>query len=243
MAGADWLAPLLAAAVVALAGLVRGLAGFGGALVMAPILSLLYGPAPAVAMVITIELAGYLQLLPGALPHIRWREVAPMGVAALAATPFGVYLVVHLPPDVMRRCIGAVVAVLAVLLIAGWRASARPGRSATLGVSALSGLLEGLAGTPGPPVVLLLYSGPDSAVINRHQLIGFFTLLDLAALALYAAHGTLGAEALVRTLLLIPVSIVGTWLGGHLFRHTDERLLRRLALGLILAIGVFGLLY
>jgi uncharacterized protein len=244
MPGAELLDSALAlgAAAVAVAGLVRGLSGFGGALVMAPILSLLYGPAPAVAITISLELVGYLQLLPGAARHIQWRAVAPMGAAALAALPLGVYLVVHVPPEPMRRAIGAIVAVLALLLMLGWRARRPPGLPAALGVSALSGLLEGLAGTPGPPVVLYLYVGPDSAARNRHQLIGYFTLLDLAALLLFAAQGAFSAGWLQRTLLLIPVSVAGTWLGGHLFRHSSEALLRWLALALILLVGLTALL-
>jgi uncharacterized protein len=244
MAFAELLDPALAggAAVVAVAGLVRGLSGFGGALVMAPLLSLLFGPAPAVAMTITIELAGYVQLLPGAARHIRWREVGPMGLAALAAMPLGVYGVVHIDPEPMRRLIGGIVALLAGLLMLGWRARRRPGLPAALGVSALSGLLQGLAGTPGPPVVLYLYVGPDAAAVSRQQLIGYFTLLDLAGLLLFAWQGTLAAGALERALLLIPVSILATWLGGHLFRQAGEALLRWLALALILLIGLVGLL-
>lgn len=245
MAGAELLDAALAggAAAAALAGVVRGLTGFGGALVMAPILSLLFGPAPAVAMVVAVELAGYLQLLPGAARHIRWREVAPMGAAALALLPLGVYGVVHVEPLAMRRAIGAIVTVLAALLLLGWRARRRPGLGAALGVSALSGLLEGLAGTPGPPVVLFLFAGPDSAAANRHQLIGYFTVLDLAALGLLAWHGALDGPTLARTALLVPLSLGGTWLGGRLALRSGERTLRAAALVLVLAIGLFGLLY
>jgi hypothetical protein len=231
-----------ALAATAVAGGVRGLAGFGGALVAVPILSLLYGPAPAVAMVTALELLGFLQLLPGAARHIRWREVGPMCAAALLALPLGVYLVLHVPAEPMRRTIGAIVALLAVLLMLGWRARRRPGLPGALGVSAVAGLLEGMAGTPGPPVVLYLFAGPDSAATNRHQLIGFFALLDAAAVALFAAQGVFGGGTLERTLLLLPVSVAATWLGGHYFRHTGEALLRRLALVLILLIGLFGLL-
>jgi hypothetical protein len=245
MAGAELFDAALAggAAAVVLAGLVRGLAGFGGALVMVPILSLLFGPAPAVAMTIAIELVGYVQLLPGAARHIRWREVAPMGAAALAALPLGVYGVVHVDAEAMRRVIGGVVVLLALLLMLGWRARRRPGLPAALGVSALAGLLQGLAGTPGPPVVLYLHAGPNSAAGNRQQLIGFFLVLDLAGLALFAWQGVFAAGALQRTLLLIPVSIVATWAGGYLFRRAPEALLRPLALALILLIGLAGLLY
>jgi len=66
--------------------------------------------------------------------------------------------------------------------------------------------------------------------------------LDLAALLLYATQGAFAAGTLERTLLLVPVSVAATWVGGHLFRRAGEQILRWLALVLILLIGLFGLL-
>lgn len=249
MAGPELLAALLgpdlaiAGAAALAAGVVRGLVGFGGALVMVPILSLLFGPAPAVAVVIALELLGFLQLLPGAVRHVRWRELAPMSVAALAVLPLGAWLVVHVAPEVMRRTIGGIVVALGLLLLWGRRAARRPGLPAALGVAGVSGLLQGLAGTPGPPVVLFLLAGPDSAAANRHQLVGYFAVLDTAGLLLFAAQGTVDGLMLGRIALLLPLSVAGTWLGARLFYRAREALLRRLALALIIAIGLLGLLY
>jgi hypothetical protein len=110
-------------------------------------------------------------------------------------------------------------------------------------VAGLGGLLQGLSGTPGPPIVLYYYAGPDSAAVNRHQLIGFFTLLDAAGLALFGWHGTLDPVTLARIAVLIPLSAAGTWLGGHLFHQAGEALLRRMALALVAGVGLFALLY
>lgn len=237
----DW--PLAAgAAAVLLAGGVRALAGFGGALVMSPILSLLYGPAAAVTMVIAFELAGYLQLLPAEARRIPWRNVAPMVAAALVMVPLGAWLVLHVDAGAMRRVIGGVVVVLALVLLSGLRARRDPGLGGALAAAGVSGLLEGLAATPGPPVVLYLYGGPTSALESRRRLIGYFTLLDAAALGWFLWQGALVGDALWRAVLLLPVSIVATWGGARLVHRTGEPLLRRIALGIILASGLAGLL-
>jgi len=53
--------PLL---VVIVAGLMRGFAGFGSAMLMAPIFAILFGSADMVVTVVAIELAVSLQLFP-----------------------------------------------------------------------------------------------------------------------------------------------------------------------------------
>jgi uncharacterized membrane protein YfcA len=238
-----WALWLGAAGSVALSGAVRGFAGFGGALVMSPLLSLLYGPSAAVAMVVAIELVGFLQLLPGAAPRIRWREIAPMAAAALLALPLGVSLVVSLDPQVMRRAIGGIVTGLGLLLLLGRRLAVRPALPAALGVAGLSGLLQGLAGTPGPPVVLYLFAGPDPAGENRRQLIGYFALLDLAGAGIFALRGVYTPEIGWRIAALLPLTLLGTWLGAALSRRVGERGSRLAVLGLILAVGLAGMLY
>ncbi len=232
-----------AAAGALMGGLVRGFSGFGGALVMAPVLSLLFAPAEAVAMVLAIEMAGYVQLLPQAARHVRWREVGPMvAVATLCVLP-GVWVVTSIQPSLMRRAISGIVVALAVLLISGARLRRRPGLPTGLSVAALSGFLEGLAGTAGPPVLLYWYAGPDSAATNRFNVIGYAVVLDALALAVFGAHGVLTPETIARLLVLIPTSIIGTALGGVGFRRTNEHVQRRTGLALILVIGLFGLLY
>ena len=59
---------LAAVGIVGLAGLVRGTTGFGGAMVMSPVLSILLGPVPAVVIALLLETAGALVMFPDALP-------------------------------------------------------------------------------------------------------------------------------------------------------------------------------
>ena len=54
--------------IVAAGGLVRGITGFGGAMMMAPMLSVLIGPVPTVVTALVSETAAALVMFPDALP-------------------------------------------------------------------------------------------------------------------------------------------------------------------------------
>jgi uncharacterized membrane protein YfcA len=56
-------------------------------------------------------------------------------------------------------------------------------------------------------------------------------------------HGVITLETLWRTLALWPVQIVSLWCGSWLFTRANDALYRRAALGLLLAVALFGLFY
>jgi hypothetical protein len=59
------------AVAAGLAGLVRGLAGFGGALILVPVLSLFLGPVVAVPVLNIVDGVAMSPLLPGAMRRCR----------------------------------------------------------------------------------------------------------------------------------------------------------------------------
>ena len=80
------------AALLALAGgFMYGFAGFGGGLIMTPLLAIIYWPTEGVIIANAIPLFAAWQTLPSVRPHIRWREVGPLLIAAIIASPVGAY--------------------------------------------------------------------------------------------------------------------------------------------------------
>ena len=65
----------LAAAIGAIAGVVRGITGFGGAMVMSPPMALLLGPLAAVPVVLLLESIVATPMLFGNRALVRWRVV------------------------------------------------------------------------------------------------------------------------------------------------------------------------
>src|SRR5690606_34525450 len=67
------LAALLATVLVA--GLAKGLSGFGSGMIVAPIAGALYGPQAALVIVVLIDSLPTVPITIPALPLARWREV------------------------------------------------------------------------------------------------------------------------------------------------------------------------
>jgi hypothetical protein len=239
------LQPELLVAMVAtiLAGIVRGFSGFGAAMMQAPVFALLFAPTQAVAIMTGLGTLASLQLLRGVARHVDWRQIVPITLAALVTVPVGSLLLVALAPELMRRGISGMVLVLVLVLMTGWRYPGRRGPWAAAGAGALSGVINGATGVGGPPVVLYLLAGPDSARTNRANLICYFTFLGAATWASLVWHGVITLETIWRTLALWPVQIVSLWFGSWLFTRVNDALYRKLALVVLLAVALFGLFY
>ena len=83
-------APFIIAAIVAfIAGMVRGFAGFGAAMLMTPAFSALYGPAVGIALCLLLEIVVALPLLLPVVRLVDWRRIGLLLLAAVAAIPIG----------------------------------------------------------------------------------------------------------------------------------------------------------
>ena len=221
---------------------VRGFSGFGLGLVLVPVLSHIYGPAQAVGMLLLFQLASSIVLIRDAWPHVDRRTIGGMSLAASLMVPVGAWVLVTQAPDLMRTVINVSVAGFALLLLAGWRYPGRPHPWITVLVGAVSGLFGGMVGISGPPVVVFLYAGPDSASRNRHNLIAYFALLNVVSILVFLYGGVIQWDTLLRSLALLPALYLGLKLGGRLFLVASDMMLRRCALILILSIALIGLL-
>ena len=107
---------LIALAVATAAGMMRGFAGFGSGMLMAPIFAILFGPVETVAVIILMESVVTVQLMPGVRHEIDWRFVLPMGVAAMLLMPLGSWLLITIDAEIVARSMAAIVVGFVVIL-------------------------------------------------------------------------------------------------------------------------------
>ena len=215
-----------------------GLIGFGAGMIMAPLLSLLYTPVEAVAIIILVDLISSAQMLPSALPRTNWRLVLPMMAASLVAAPFATRVLFTTDVEVMRRVIGGAVLFFALVMLSGWRYRGAQRPAISLVVGALTGLLAGGTGMGAPIVVLYVLSNQASAARNRASLLALSTVIVSYLLFLFILNDAIEAVTLWRAGVLAPVMIFGTWAGARLFSGASEGLFRRVALLAVLSAGV-----
>ena len=239
----ELLEPTFAAAAGAalLAGALRGFSGFGSALVLAPSLSALYGPAVGVPAALLIELALSVPFVPPALRLADRRRVGLLCAAATLTIPVGAWLLAVVDERALRWAISAV-AILAVVVIgSGWRYHGPPHTAATASAGIVSGVLTGSTGMSGPPVLFLELSGREPVARVRANFIVYFAWVGAVALVAFAVSGALSAMALAVTGALVVPYVAAAFAGARLFRRTGEGGYRRLALAVLVAVALLSL--
>ena len=229
--------------VTLVAGLMRGFAGFGSAMLMAPIFAILFGSAEMVVTIVAIELIVSLQLFPQVRSHANWKTLMPMSVAACAAMPLGVWALASVDKGTIVTGVSAIIVAFVVLMWSGWRYRGRRSPAAAMAVGAVSGAMMATTSVGGPPVLLYLLSGEDPPAVNRANIVTYYFLTQFLLIAIVLATGVAGWDALVRAVVLFPMMILGAWAGGRLFHGlASDRLYRNVALAILFSTGLFGLL-
>jgi uncharacterized membrane protein YfcA len=236
----DW--RLAAAALAtAVAGIMRGYSGFGTAVILAPVYSLLWGPRAGIPVMLMMELVVSVQLLPGAIKDADRRVVLPLGGAAALATPLGAWVLLTADGDALRRFIGGFVLVFGLLLMSGWRYHGSRPLPLNLAVGTAAGLLKGATGMSGPPVILYLLAGLEEAKRHRANLILFFATIAIVSMVPPLIGGLIDLPVLVRLAVLLPVMALSVPIGARLFRVVPDRLYRPFAMGVLLVAGGLAL--
>lgn len=232
-----------ALAICGLGGLVRGATGFGGAMVMTPVLSVLLGPIAAVISALLLETFAAAPMLRDAARKAHWRTILPICAVACLTAPLGAYLLSTLDPLLARRAIAATVLVFALVLLTGirYRGKQRLGTSMALG--ATSGVLVGATSVGAPPVILYLLASSDPPDVTRANLTLFVTIISLAALGALLWRGMLDGPNSLTALLLSPLFLGGVWLGSRLYGKLDAAQMRRWTLIFLVVVsaGVLSL--
>ncbi|MBA2548778.1 MAG: sulfite exporter TauE/SafE family protein [Burkholderiaceae bacterium] len=229
---------LIAAGVIAaVAGAVRGITGFGGAMVMAPPLALLLGPKLAIAVILVLESVAAGPMLVQTRHRVQWNVIGAILLAAAVTVPLGVLALVAVDPIIIRRAIAITVIVFAIVLLRGWRYARRPPLAASVGLGAVSGAMQGATSVGGPLVILYLLSGPDPIETTRANLTLYLTVISLIGVAVLWQQGVFDAEAAWTSVLLAPGYYVGLRVGLRLFPRFSDTRFRHFTLLLLIVVS------
>ena len=216
------LLPLVLCAIAALvAAFVRGLAGFGMAILLVPLLGLVIPPAEAV---VVSNMLGLLIGLVGArrIWNAGERSAGVVGGLAMLFTPLGLVALAAIPPGVARVLIALVAIGAFILVLLPPKAGHVPGKAETGLTGAAAGLLTGFAGMPGPPVVPYYTRRAIPPAVARASMFTVFLMTSIASTAAaFALQLASWRDGLLALLLFAPV-LVGNWVGGQAFGKVSD---------------------
>jgi len=226
----------VALAATLAAAFVRGLAGFGMAILLVPVLGLAVPPREAVVV------ANWLGLLIGLIgirKIIGASERSAFTISALAvlATPLGVWLLAVTDPELARLLIALIALGSFVLVLLPKKpAHYEPGLGETGATGLVSGVLTGFAGMPGPPVVPFYLRREIPPQLARASMMTIFIATSFAGVASALALGVATWREPTLAALLFPAVLLGNWLGHMAFGRISDTAWR-LFTGLVLGIS------
>ena len=215
------------------AAFVIGAIGFGFGLTTSPVLLLILDPQTVVIVINAVAIIAFSLVLVETREHLRNRELAPMGIAAVLGTPIGVFALSTLDPTVLRISIGVLVLILTAMVVfnAEWKVPYPRISGPILGLIS-SASTTGLA--IGGPILVLFFlgRGMDRQGV-RASMAFFFTIMYITAAVGYATQGLFTSERLILIAAAAPVVAVGYWIAVKLTGHMNERVFRTAVVGVI----------
>lgn len=205
---------------------VRGLTGFGMAIILVPMLGLIVSPGEAVVLGILLQvLIGPVGIR---IIYADAHRKSALTIAAFAvlATPLGIWFLKETTADVARLLIVLIAIGAFILVLLPARGAIRPGPKETALTGIASGILTGFAAMPGPPVVPYYLRQPIPPAEARASMMLVFFATAIAGTLSAVALGLTSWRLFWLSLVLFLPMLAGNWLGAKAFGKVPDHIWR-----------------
>ena len=225
--------------------LVKGLTGFGPALIIIPFFTLLLGVEFALPALALFDLIAGIILFLSVYKKIDWQFCFPLIIFIGLGSFTGANIVLAIPLSIITSFVGIIILCFGIYLLFAennkYKAEQSHGntskkklKTGAILMAFSGGVLGGLAGISGPPLVIYLKKFFSKSFF-RTQLIVIFLFENIIKLSVYYRGGWVELPELKLVFLNIPALLLGLGLGSILhFRISDKLFNRVVAIVLIL---------
>lgn len=228
-----------AAAVLLVAYAVFGMTGFGSALIAVPVLAHLWPLATLVPMIALFEIASALLVGGSQRRAVDLGEAATLLPFMLAGIAVGALLLVRAPPDWLVAGLGVFVMGYGLRgLLAREAAFRRSPRWWAAPFGLVGGVVSAMFGTGGSFYVIHLAGRLEDKSALRATLSTVLGTSNAIRLAVFVATGLLLPAVAFTAAVLLPVVLLGLWLGMRLHDRVSRAALMRTVCALLVPAGL-----
>lgn len=216
---------------------ISGSAGFGGALLLLPLLNQAVGVTEAVPLLTIVQIIGNGARAVMNWRHIRWRPVLLFLASAIPLSMLGALSFASLPTGLVTRLVGGVILLFVILKATGMIAF-KPSRRVLVIGGGVTGLLSGLVGSAGPlsAAVFLSLGLPPLAYVASDAVAAI--AMHGAKTAVYGAMIDLGLTFWPLAIAMGLAMIAGTWAGRLLIKRLPVDRFRQFVMVLLALIAI-----
>ncbi len=234
---------LLTCGILIVAQMVYVMFGFGSGLIAVGTLALVFPDIrDVVVLLLLVNLPAECWVAWKSRAEIRWRPIATLGAGIAIGIPLGAWTLSHTKPDFILTGLGVFLVLVGLVFLrlpsAGkvtpWTWMAPP-----TGLAA--GLLTGLFGTGGPPLIIWYHLTAPNKAAFRGNLMAIFLLMTFVRVPSYAAAGLITPSRLFSMITVMPAVILGGWVGNRLHLEVSELWFKRMVSLLLVVLGLVQL--
>ncbi len=225
-----------------IAALISGSAGFGGSLLLLPVVAACVGAEVAVPVLTIAQLIGNLARMTAGWRQIHWREVGWFCITALPLAALGAFGFSVLPNTIVTRCIGAVL-ILFVILKYKNILKLRGGKKTLLIGGAVTGGLSGLAGSGGPigaAVFLSLNLSPVAYIASEAATASAMHILKIFV---YSKLANVDTRSVLTGIAMGLAMAAGAFVANRLVRNLDKQKFQTVVAALLCLVGANMLIF
>lgn len=229
--------------IVSLASTLKGITGFGFALVAFVPLSFWYDPQVLIPVLILSNLlASGFMVFHKKEEILVNQEFRVLIIFGALFTLVGTFILSYLPSHLLIKIMGGLFLLIAMVSLLGINFTITKKKSTYKVVGAFLGLITGSLSVSGPPLALFLHA---SQVNNRQfrEIFAWFSVITSAiALAGYAFSGLLTRQSFQLTLMFLPLLLVGSFIGKRMNQHIPGALFQKSVLWITLLSSILLLI-
>lgn len=231
---------VVAGVVIAfLASVCQSVTGFGFALVMVPLITVVWAVKPGIAATVLLSLFGNLMLLREVRGHVSVPRVGGLLAGFAIGLVPGVLIFENVDADTLRIGVGVIVLIATIAI---YRSPEIDRGHDGLGLRMLSGAISGAIGSStslgGPPVVLYLVGRVREIDAFRATTLAYFVPSSVFIIASYAIVGQVTHDVLLMVAAAVPAVLIGNPVGGWLRSHLDAERFRVVVLAVLVGASI-----
>jgi len=232
---------LITIAVIAtalVASILAAVAGFGGAVIMLPVLVWAVGIQDAIPILTIAQLIGNLSRVIFNKRELKWPVIWRFTLGAVPTAVIGGIIFATAPTTALVRLLGVFLILMVVYRHTRLGKSTRLTLRGFVPLGAASGILSAVLGTVGPFAApfFLSYGLIKGAYIGTEAMTA--VVMHVTKLGVYGSYALIGVRTLLIGIAIGAVMILGTYLGKRLLNKVPEHIFPYIIEGTMLVAGV-----
>lgn len=216
--------------IILIASMLKGITGFGFALLSFPLLSFIFPISMLVPAFAIFNFFTSAYILFGLKEKAKWYYIVPMIVASLGGIPLGIYALEYMNEDTLKLIAGIIIIIFSLKLLKGVELARRNIKMPVFFAGFLSGILSSSISLDGPPLVIAMSRKGYNKEIFRGIFSWFSVFSSLFASVAFYMKGFLTPDAIKFAVFAMPLLILGSGWGAKLAKKIHQEQFRKLVI-------------